>query len=67
MGELEGPEVVRSTANKLIIQNFERARLVDLKIDLKKKKKKKKGRFLPQQSQHKTFVAWHKTKTAHRV
>lgn len=29
MGELEGPEVVRSTANKLIIQNFERARLVD--------------------------------------
>ena len=29
VGELEGPKVVRSIANKLIIQNFERARLVD--------------------------------------
>lgn len=65
VGELEGPKVVRSIANKLIIQNFERARPVDSKIDLKKKKKKKKGRFL--ESAYKTFVAWHKTKTAHRV
>lgn len=64
MGDLEGPEVVWSIANKLIIQNFERARLVDLKIDLKEEEEERK---IFATTEHKTFVAWHKTKTAHRV